>query len=144
MWVFLAAGSALNLTFVLAAAMAGWWPVVGFVAGAFLALAATVFGLSLSRAREVVTVCARTIVVEYGRYRAESRTEMDRYWARVEYCESPRPALLLRFRGGAVEIGRALGDEERKALARRLRGLTGPGAVVNADGTSRPEIGAQA
>lgn len=130
---FLVANLILYLVFAVGAAVAGWWPVVGFVLGAFLALVGTVLGLTLSQGREVITVCAHTVVVEYGRHRAESRTEMDRYWARVERIESPRPALLLRSRGGAVEIGRALGDTDRKALARRLRELVGPGAVPGTD-----------
>lgn len=141
MGVFLAASLVLCLALVLVAATEGGWPVVGFVTGAFLALAGTVLALTLSQVREVVTVRARTIVVEYGRHRAESRTAMDRYWARVERIESPRPALLLRSRGGTVEVGRALGDEERKALAGRLRELIGPGATPEVDEMMTPAFG---
>lgn len=128
----------MNLVFVLAAGIAGWWPVAGFVAAVFLVLAGTLLGLALSRVREVVTIHAHMIVVEYGRRRAEMRTEMDRYWARVERCESPRPALVLSSRGVMVEIGRALGDTERKALERRLRGLVGSGATPEADWMAQP------
>ncbi len=133
----------MNLAFVLAAGIAGWWPVAGFVAAAFLVLAGTLLGLTLSRVREVVTIRAHTIVVEYGRCRAETRTEMDRYWARVERRESSRPALVLSSRGVTVEIGRALGDAERKALGRRLRGLVGSGATPEANWMARPALGGQ-
>jgi len=141
--VFLAAGMALYLPFALVAGMAGWWPVVGFVTAVFMVLAGTVLGLTLSRMREVVTIRSRTVVVEYGRRRAESRTTMDRYWARVERRESPRPALLLKSRDGVVEIGRALGDEERKALENRLRGLVGASVEPERDGRLWPAMSGQ-
>ncbi len=125
----MALGMVPYLAFALMAGVAGWWPVVGFVSAVFLVLGGTVLGLTLGGVREVVTIRPRTVVVEYGRNRAESRIEMDRYWARVERRGSPRPALVLRSRGCTAEIGRALGVEERKALERRVRGLVGPGAV---------------
>ena len=127
--VFLAAGLALDLVFVTMAAIAHWWPVIGFVLASFLALAGVLFALTWNTAREMLTIRAHTVVVEYGRLQAETRVELDRYWARVEHCASPRPALMIRSRAVAVEIGRALGSEDRKTLARRLRGLVGPNAM---------------
>lgn len=142
---FVALGMVPYLAFALMAGMVGWWPVVGFVSAVFLVLTGTVLGLTLGGVREVVTVRSRTVVVEYGRNRAESRIEMDRYWARVERRESPRPALVLRSRGCTAEIGRALGDEERKALERRVRGLIGPGAVQpDPEGCRRPAVTGEA
>ena len=143
--MFMALGTVPYLAFALMAGVAGWWPVVGFVGAVFMVLAGTLLGLTLGGVREVVTIRPSTVVVEYGRTRAESRVEMDRYWARVERRESPRPTLLLRSRGCAAEIGRALGDDERRALERRIRGLVGPGAAQpEREGCLRPAMSGEA
>lgn len=132
--MFLAGGLSLNLAFLfLAGLAAGWWPVVGFEASVFMLLAAVLTALAANRSREVVTVRSRTVTVEFGRRRAEACIEMDRYWTRVESRSVPRPALVLRSRGMAVEIARALGSEAQSELAARLRELVGPGAFTPVD-----------
>lgn len=142
--LFLASGLALNLVFVLMAGLAaGWWPIVGYEVSVFLLLGSILASLTVNRAREIVTVRTRTVTVEYGRRCAEMRVELDRYWARVEKCRMPRPALILRSRGVAVEIARALDEPAREALARRLGELLGPNAVVVAAKISGPVPGEQ-
>ncbi len=137
--MFLAGGLALNLAIGLAAGVAaGWWPVAAFEGGAFALFAVILACLTANRAREVVTVHERTVAVEYGRRRLETRIELDRYWARVESCRNPRPALVVRSRGVSVEIARALDEEARAALAARLRELLGPTAVGPAARISGP------
>ncbi len=131
--LILAGGLALNLAIGLAAGVAaGWWPVAAYEGGAFVLFAVILASLTANRSREVVTVHERAVMVEYGRRRMEMRVEMDRYWARVEECSNPRPALIIRSRGVAVEIARALDEEARIALAARLRELLGPTARVPA------------
>lgn len=128
--LFLAGGLVLNLAIALAAGVAaGWWPVAAFEGGAFVFYAVILACLTANRAREIVTVHEHTVAIEYGRLRRETRVEMDRYWARVEGCRNPRPALIIRSRGVAVEIARALDEKARAALAARLRELIGPAAM---------------
>jgi uncharacterized membrane protein len=130
--LILAGGLALNLAIGLAAGVAaGWWPVAAYEGGVFVLFAAILACLTANRSREIVTVYEREVVVEYGRRRLEMRVEMDRYWARVEECSNPRPALIIRSRGVAVEIARALDEEARAALAARLRQLLGPTAWLS-------------
>lgn len=123
-------GGAPAVAFVVLAAMEGWWPVVGYCAGAFLFLAAALYGVMLgARDREVVTVTTRRVIVECGRNRPRMRVELDRYWTRVERRGGRRPALVLRSHGVALEIAAALADVQREALARRLAELVGPAAI---------------
>ncbi len=137
--LILAGGFALTLAIgLLAGIEAGWWPVAAYEGGVFTLFALILSGLTASRAKEIVSVRERTVTVEYGRRRAEMRIEMDRYWARVEECRSPRPALIIRSRGVAVEIARALDDKARNALAARLRELLGPVNVGQAARISDP------
>ena len=131
--LFLAGGFALTLAIgLLAGIAAGWWPVAAYEGGVFTLFALIMAGLTANRAKGIVTVWGRMVTVEYGRRRVEMRVEMDRYWARVEECRSPRPALIIRSRGVAVEIARALDENARVALAARLRELLGPTAVGQA------------
>jgi len=137
--LILAGGFVLTLAIgLLAGIEAGWWPVAAYEGGVFTLFALILSGLTANRAKEIVTVRERTVMVEYGRRRAEMRIEMDRYWARVEECRSPRPALIISSRGVAVEIARALDDNSRTALALRLRELLGPVSVGQAARISDP------
>lgn len=125
---FVATGFAVHFALALFAGIQGWWPVVGFIVGAFFLLCGTVFAvMRAAGVREVLTVTPESIVVEFGRGRAEYRVELDRYWARIERS-ADRRRLVLRSRGVALEIGRTLSGPERDALARRLVELIGPRA----------------
>ncbi len=112
--------------YVALAAVEGMWPILTFCVGAFLVFAAILYGVMIAgREREVVTVTARHVVVEGGRFRPRMRVELDRYWTRIEQREGARPALALIARGVVVLIATAISEPERKALARRLRTLVG-------------------
>ncbi|HYW77037.1 MAG TPA: DUF2244 domain-containing protein [Gammaproteobacteria bacterium] len=142
--LILAGGFALTLAIgLLVGIAAGWWPIAAYEGGVFTLFALILSGLTANRAKEIVSIRERTVTVEYGRRRAEMRIEMDRYWARVEECSSPRPALIIRSRGVAVEIARALDDDARAALASRLRELLGPAGIGRAARISDPMPGGQ-
>lgn len=74
--------------------------------------------------REVISVLPQRIVVEKGRKKAESRTEFDRSWARVELAQSQRrwypSRLSISSHGSTVELGNFLTNGEREALAAAL------------------------
>ncbi len=128
---FVLVGSIPSLVFVGFAVYAGWWPIAGFCAGAFmLAVLLLCEVMAGARDREVVTVTARRVLVEAGRYRPQMRVELDRYWARVEQRKGPPRALVLVSRGARVEVGAALSEAEQKTLARRLAALLGPRAGI--------------
>lgn len=112
--------------FMALSAFAGWWPILSFSTVVFLALAAVLYGvMTAAREREVVTVTARHVVIESGRFGPRMRVELDRYWTRVEARGGRRPVLALIARDVVVEIAAALSVSERKTLARRLRSLVG-------------------
>ncbi|MGH8426910.1 MAG: DUF2244 domain-containing protein [Gammaproteobacteria bacterium] len=116
-----------QFAFLLLAALAGWWPVVGFVGAVFLLLAGVLYGVMASAlTREVITVTRRRLIVEYGRGRVEFRVELDRYWTRVERRKDEYGRLVLCSRGVALEVGSVLAAPERAALACRLAELVGP------------------
>lgn len=128
---FLAAGFVVHMALGVAAALAGWWPIVAYLAGAFLLSSAVVYGVRVAaETREVITVGERTVTVEYGRRRPLARVELDRYWTRLERCTAPSPALLLCAGRTTAVVGRVLTEFERTQLARRLADLVGPAARV--------------
>ncbi len=132
----LSLGLVFHLALGVAAGLAGWWPVVGFVGAGFLLFAGAILVvMSASEAREVISIGERMVVVEYGRHRPDLRVELERYWARVRIREAPQPALVLCSRGVTAEIGGVLTPRERRELARRLGGLVGPSAgAIRAEG----------
>ena len=102
----------------------GAWPVIGFN-GADILLAALLFWLNMraARAREIIrlsdSVLEITNIAPNGR---EQKTTLSPDWARVELQEHPAavPVLLLRARGAVAEIGRALGEAQKRDLAGAL------------------------
>jgi len=108
--------------------LVGFWPILpwcGFELGLLT------FGLyCVSRsllAREVVIVGTDEIVIEAGHRDLERRFRLGRAWASVILQPARRPRypsrLLVRSHGRAVEFGRFLTDDERRALAADLAGL---------------------
>lgn len=127
---FVAAGLSIHLALGVAAALAGWWPIVAFVGGAFLLSVGVIFGVRLAaESREVITVGERTVTVEYGRNRPQWRIDLERYWTRVESRRAPAPALVLCAGRTTAVVGQALTESERTLLARRLAHLVGPVAL---------------
>jgi uncharacterized membrane protein len=133
----------------------GAWPVIGFN-GADIALAGLLFWLNsrAARAREIIrlsdTALSITNISPAGR---THHATLSPDWARVELQEHPAsvPALFIRARGATQEIGRHLGEAQKRdlavalerALARRRAPVfdreEGPGAALDAPGPEVPD-----
>jgi uncharacterized membrane protein len=108
----------------------GFWPVLPF---AGLELIAVVAALSTcmrrNRYREVIEFRGENLVVEVGMAGrgVQSTVQMPRYWTKVDLVPGAHPhhpsRLMFRCSGQSVEIGRCVTDEERVALAARIRQL---------------------
>ena len=102
----------------------GAWP-VGVFAGLELLLAAVLFRLHMRAARAsellLLTPTGLRIVRTSAGGRVEAR-EVPADWMAVRLEERPGrvPALMLRGRGLAVEVGGALGEEAKRSLAEAL------------------------
>lgn len=102
----------------------GAWPVIGFN-GADIALAACLFWLNAraARAREIIRLYDAafeiTAISPSGRTHSET---LSPDWARVELQERPGsvPRLLIRARDAAAEVGRQLGEAQKRDLAAAL------------------------
>jgi uncharacterized membrane protein len=109
--------------------MLGAWPVIGFN-GAEMALAITLFWLNAraARAREVIRLAGEAL--EITRISPNGRMQaviLSPSWARAELEERPGsvPRLLLIARNAHEEIGRQLGEAEKRDLAAAInRALT--------------------
>src|SRR3954452_7047054 len=103
----------------------GAWPVIGF-SGAEAALVLGLVALHRrwsARAMEVLVLTERLLTI--SRTDARGRREelaLDPYWTRLRLEERPgRVSLLvLRRRGEAIEIGRLLGEAQKRDLATAL------------------------
>ncbi len=103
----------------------GAWPILGFTGmEALLVLGLmTMHRRWSARAMEVLILTGERLTIQRtdGRGRREE-IAVDPYWARLRLEERPgRVSLLvLRQRGSEVEIGRLLGDEQKRDLAGAL------------------------
>ncbi|MFT4580611.1 MAG: putative membrane protein [Gammaproteobacteria bacterium] len=74
--------------------------------------------------REVISIFARTIVVEKGRREPSFYAEFDRSWVKVILARSPRQwypsRLSITSHGRSTELGSFLTNGEREALATAL------------------------
>lgn len=146
-WLFMAGIATVGLGIALAFALMGFWLILP-VAG--LELAALGAGLYISvkrnRYREVVTVDEGAVKVAFGELGrgVQHAVDLPRAWTRVVLAPGPTrlapKELQLAYGSQRVVIGRDLTDEEREALAVRLRAvirgaglqLTPPAAAVAA------------
>ncbi len=108
----------------------GFWPVLPFWALEMLALGLALRA-SMRRRRytQVVTITDSQVRLVTRSKRGEAKQEFARHWAKVR-LRSPRARphpsqLLIESRGRAFEVGSFLTEEERRALAERLRNLVG-------------------
>lgn len=109
----------------------GFWPVLPFAGAELMAVtAAVVVSLRRNRYREVVTLDGERVVIEFGMAGngaggVASRMDMPQGWTKVAIESGPHrndpSRLVLSCSGQRVEIGRCLTDEERLALASRLK-----------------------
>jgi uncharacterized membrane protein len=102
----------------------GAWPVIGFN-GADIALAALLFWLNTRAARACEIIRLSDTALEIINIAPNGRQEqviLSPDWARVDLQERPAsvPALFLRARGAVQEIGRQLGEAQKRDLAEAL------------------------
>lgn len=107
-------------------ALVGAWPVLGF-AGAEIALAVTLLGINARRARRVETVTLTEDMVEIERCDEAGRRTRRRLraaWLSVVLEErlARVPGLFLRNRTEQEELGREIGEQEKRVLADGLAG----------------------
>jgi uncharacterized membrane protein len=95
----------------------GAWPVLGFFGAELVVVVGLLAAHRTRSARHPELVRLVGDTVEVGGIRLAA------YWTRVELASAPRGAtrLLLRDRTRTVEIGRALGEADRRDLAAALR-----------------------
>jgi uncharacterized membrane protein len=105
----------------------GYWMVLPFAGLEMLALGAGLWwSLRGNAYREVITIGNDRLLVEAGRRRPEQRWDFPRAWARLEFepeTPSDHGHLWLTYAGARCEIGACLGEDDRAALARRIREL---------------------
>lgn len=116
-------------------ALSGYWLVMPFSGLEFIALSAALWwSMRLNDYREVIAFEGDDLIVEKGLHYPESRFVVKRAWAKIglergDYRNSPK-RLLVSASGRRCEVGSCLTDEEREALAGRLRPLVGPRTVM--------------
>jgi uncharacterized membrane protein len=119
-------------TFAVAAffTLRGFWPVLPF-AGLEVALLAWATSMSMRNRRQLETLYieADRITIRHIGVKGEAVSVFPRHWARVT-LHAPLTALhpsrlLLESHGRAREVGRFLTEDERRALAVRLKQLVG-------------------
>lgn len=130
LWMLLAAFTALALTIGTGFAMLGAWPVLPFAG-----LEIAVIGGVLWHLHRHADDC-EVLMVDEDRVRiirreggTERQQDFPRYWARARLSGAEQgwypSRLLIGSHGRFVEIGAAMGEEERRALYRRLKRAMG-------------------
>jgi uncharacterized membrane protein len=102
----------------------GAWPVIGFN-GADITLAALLFWLNAraARAREIIRLYDAVLeITNISPSGKEQVTTISPDWAKVELQERPGvvPRLLVRARNAVAEVGRQLGEAQKRDLAGAL------------------------
>jgi uncharacterized membrane protein len=105
----------------------GAWPILGFC-GLEVGLVVGLYALHqrrTARSMEMVVLTGSRLAVRHsdgsGAWREEA---LEPYWARLQFRERPGRVSELRLvqRERSIEIGRFLGEEEKRALAEALDG----------------------
>jgi uncharacterized membrane protein len=105
-------------------ALLGAWPVIGFNCGEMI-LAVLLFWLNAraARAREVIAIDGRAVrITRVSPGGRRSEVELPSYWTSLALEERAGtvPRLCFVQRGRRVEVGHALGEAEKRDLARVL------------------------
>lgn len=103
----------------------GAWPVLAFTGGEVLLVMLLFLAYQRwsRRSMELVVLTEGRLTIRRADHRGRrEELVLDPYWARVALEERPGgvSALLLRQRKDAVEIGRLLGDDQKRDLAEAL------------------------
>ena len=104
----------------------GLWTVLPFAAFEIVVLGIAFYLILVrSQIREVVSVTADAVSVDKGRYSPQEHWECPRAWARINLERSHiawyPSRLSVAFKGGTVEIGTFLNEQERCLLAAELQ-----------------------
>lgn len=108
----------------------GYWPVLPF-AGAELTLLFWALRSSMARRHEkqIITISSETVEIEDCRPPEQSCVVFPRHWAQVRLRAGDSPLhpsrLTVESHGRRHEIGSFLNEQERQALALRLKRLIG-------------------
>jgi uncharacterized membrane protein len=118
-----------SLTLGVAFLFAGAWPILPWTLLEITVLAVA-FACLARRAGdwERLTVQGDRVIVERVRSGRMHRREWNRHWLRVETTKAHagEPARVLLYGAGeACEFGALLAEDQRRQVARQLRGLTG-------------------
>lgn len=119
-----------SLMFAMIFVVMGFWPVLPFWALEMLALGLALHASLRRRHYTQTLLITESLVSLVTRSRhGEAKQEFARHWAKVR-LRSPRTRLYptrltIESSGRAFEVGSFLTDEERSALADRLRNLVG-------------------
>jgi uncharacterized membrane protein len=138
-----------SLTVALFFTALGFWPVLPWAGIELVALGVALY-VSARRGAvlEVVRVFDTSVIVERGLHRPDSRHTFDRYWSVVELSRPQTrwypSRLIIRSGTQSLELGDFLGEDERRALARRLAELIGPMAAAGGGALAGSEPAAQA
>jgi len=112
-------------------ALVGAWLILPFSGLEVLALGWALYYISChDNDYESIVVSGGSLVVEKRSHRSISRTEFQRYWVKVVVLPAStggRCRVWLRSGGKEVELGEFVNDEERMALADRLKLQAGAG-----------------
>lgn len=117
-----------TLTVAFGFSLIGAWMVMPFAGLELLALAAAFIYLNgSSDDYESITIKGDSLVVETCSRKRVERVEFNRYWVRValKMFSGGLQRLSLSSHGREVEFGRYMDDEQRLALARELKSMTG-------------------
>lgn len=132
-WWFMGATSVLGLGIAIGMASLGFWPVIPFAGLELSALGAALYvSVRRNRYREVVVIGPRRVYVEFGMLGrgVASAVELQRGPTRVLLepggNRNAPSRLLLSSGGQLVRIGTCLTEDERRALATRIRQLLTP------------------
>ena len=103
----------------------GAWPVLGFLGGEVALVLGLVAWHARRSARVRETLLLTGDALRVTRTDARGRRQgfdLDPYWARARLVETAGGGcrLLIQHRGGALEIARSLGAEDKRALGRAL------------------------
>lgn len=119
---------AVCLPIAVAAAMAGFWPILPFAGLELLGVgAALTISMRRGRIREIVRIDERDVTVGRSNGNRHVQYRFSRPWTRVQLRRASVPAwpsrLLVGSMGRTVEIGHFLTESERHRLTARLAEL---------------------
>ena len=130
LWVYLAIVAVCS-SIAVGFALVGFWPILPFAGMELTALGTALYvSARRGRYREVIRVDDVRVRIEKGRRGPDQSWQFNRAWCEVRLLPPPgvlaHGRLLLTSQGVGVELGAFLTDDDRTAVAGKLRVLIGP------------------